>query len=85
MKKVPEKQEGRHVKMRKELLAEEFVEAYNDYEKYINSVLEMLQNPALEYLVLGAVKKKEREVKALLELQRNGMSTDEAFRIGKAE
>ncbi len=71
--------------MRKELLAEEFVEAYNDYEKYINSVLEMLQNPALEYLVLGVVKKKERELKAFFELQKNGISTDEAFRLGKAE
>ncbi len=71
--------------MRKELLAEEFVEAYNDYEKYINSVLEMLKNPALEYLVLGAIEKKEREIKALLELQRNGISIEEAFQLEKAE
>ena len=71
--------------MRKEFLAEEFVEAYNDYKKYINSVLEILKNPALEYLVLGAIEKKEREVKALLELQRNRISLDEAFQMGKAE
>lgn len=71
--------------MRKEFLAEKFVEAYNDYKKYINSVLEILKNPALEYLVLGAIEKKEREVKALLELQRNRISLDEAFQMGKAE
>ncbi len=71
--------------MRKELLAEEFVEAYNDYEKYINSVLEWLKNPVLEYLVLGAIEKKERELKAFFELQRNGISTGEAFRLEKVE
>ena len=71
--------------MRKERLAEEFVEAYKDYEKYINFVLELLQNSALEYLVLGAVKNKERELKAFFELQRSGISTDEVFRLEKVE
>ena len=67
--------------MKKELLAEEFIEAYHDYRTYRNSVLGLLKNPALEYLILGIVEKKEREMRAIFELQKNGMSIDEAFKL----
>lgn len=70
--------------MKKEYLAEEFVDSYNDYRKYLSSVLELLENPALEYLVLGVVEKTERKMKAIFELQKNGMSTEEAFQIYKS-
>lgn len=69
--------------MEREYLAQEFVDAYNDWEEYLNSVLELLENPALESLIAGIVEKTEQKMKTIFELEKNKISMHEAFYICK--
>lgn len=67
--------------MKREILVEEFIEAYNDFEAFLPSVLDFFQDSlAKQYLILSVVEKTERKMKAINALYMFGISVDDALK-----